>query len=420
MVKPLELFSKIEKKRILVAGDFILDSYTFGTAERISPEAPVPIVRAEREDEKPGGAGNVALNLRALNMEVTAFGIAGNDAPGSILQRLLQDNGISLVIHESSSYETPHKRRIIAGTQQLCRIDQEKQYVMDEKEEQEVLSHIPELISQHDLLAISDYAKGFLTDTILRKLIQEANKKGIPVLVDPKGLDFEKYRGATLIKPNQLEAYMAAGMGKEKPIEEVMSHLAERAQVEYLLVTRSGAGMSLLYSDGTFEHHPVVVRDVRDTTGAGDTVLSLLAASLANGLSLKESCHLSNVAASIAIEKVGCAQVSLSDIARLFLERGDHNKVFSLQDEELLQHIFSDEKSVIFQIPSSLKLNQSLIRCMQRVYKEEKKRVIIEFEKKPEDEEMIHLFASFREVEAIFLDRLPPSFTKNKQIIAQT
>ncbi len=304
--------NRLKKKKVLLFGDFMLDVYTIGRVKRISPEAPVPVLCVSKEHSLPGGAGNTSLNLVALGMEVTAVGRVGDDPAGrELIQELKQERVDTSGIFVDQGYLTPQKNRMMADSQQIVRVDYEETTTLSSTLENQVIESLPQLMREIDLIAISDYAKGFLTPTLLEAVIELAQ---VPVIVDPKGMDFSRYRGATIIKPNYGEALAAAGLGQEATLDEVAAKILEENVLDTLIVTRSKEGMSIFEKDGMRQDFPAVVHEVRDVTGAGDTVLAVLTAALANEISLAEAAQLSNVAAAIAIERTGCARVSLEDL----------------------------------------------------------------------------------------------------------
>lgn len=322
-------FSKLEPKPILVAGDLMLDTYTIGTAERISPEAPVAVIRVKREDALPGGAGNTLLNLSALGANPTLLGRVGQDAAGDTLLQTLRNARVSTdPILRSKTHKTPVKNRIVAENQQVVRVDHEEYSILTTDEENEVISKLPGLLSSTTIVAISDYAKGFLTPRLLKALIEEANKQKLFIIADPKGTDFTKYNGVTLLKPNLSEAYAAAKASRQTPLDQVAEILLETYHIEYLMITRASEGISLYSKKGGREDFPVKAKQVKDVTGAGDTVLAMLAFCLANKLNLSTAIHFSNVAAGIAIERFGCAQITTKDLAMRLFELDARNKVF--------------------------------------------------------------------------------------------
>ena len=295
----------------------MLDTYTVGKASRISPEAPVAVVHVHHEEHRAGGAGNVVLNLLALGVNVSVLGRVGTDGPGTTLIDALNevDADCSGIVRQEG-YLTPVKNRVISDSQQIVRVDREQNSPLDPLLEQQICGQIPEMLAGIQLVAISDYGKGLLTPRLLRVLIDEAQERHIPIITDPKGLDFSKYAGSTIIKPNLSEALAASGLEHGSPLPEVAERLLQLTQAKVLMITRSQDGISLYYPNGHQENLPVKIREIKDVTGAGDTVLAMVSCGLASGLDLGSCCQLANVAAGIAIERFGCARVSLSDVAK--------------------------------------------------------------------------------------------------------
>jgi len=335
-------------KRVLLFGDLMLDTYTMGRAGRISPEAPVPVIQVEREERRPGGAGNVALNLLSMGMEVTLCARVGDDAAGAMLMRVLEEESIEtnhLFVEEG--YTTSIKNRIIAANQQIVRVDHERVVSSSSALEEKILKQLPALFDGAACLALSDYGKGLLTERLLGTLIPYAKKLGIPVLVDPKGVNFQKYRGATLLKPNFKEALHASGMEEGTPLEKVAEKLLATTEAEYLVVTRSEKGISLFERSGKQSDFGVKAREVKDVTGAGDTVLAALVSSLLNGLHLSEAIPLANAAAGIAIERVGCARVTFKEMARYLLEREVSHKIIDMNHLFVLKEVGWENASLL-------------------------------------------------------------------------
>ncbi len=294
----------------------MLDVYTLGSVERISPEAPVPVLRVSSENRRPGGAGNAVLNLLSLGMEVRALGRVGNDEAGhQFLEGMAAENVETQGIFQDPATQTPQKNRMIASGQQIVRIDHETFTPLSKELEEKVVKALPSLLKDVDAVAISDYAKGFLTPSLLREIIRLAREKKIPLIVDPKGRDFTRYRGATLLKPNLHEAIAAAGLGMEASLHDVAQEILREVAAEYLMITRSSEGISLFDHSCNESHFPAQVHEVKDVTGAGDTVLAVITAALANNLPLEEAAHLANRAAALVIEHIGCARVTLTDLS---------------------------------------------------------------------------------------------------------
>lgn len=311
----MTLLAKLKPARILVAGDFMLDLYTFGKVERISPEAPVPILHVEREKWRVGGTGNAVLNLAALGMQVLPFGRIGADEAGKQIKVLLSQEKIpTSALFVDPNVTTPVKNRVIADNQQLLRLDKESNEALSLEMEEQLLKEIPTLLKEVDGVAISDYAKGFFSPRLLSRLIEEARLRALPIIVDPKGDNFRIYNGATLIKPNQKEAFSAAKLSSKASLDEVAAAILEQIEVEILMVTRAKDGIALFRRQQQRQDFPAAEREVKDVTGAGDTVLAVVAAALVNRLDLAEIAHLANCAGGIAVERVGCAIIGLKDL----------------------------------------------------------------------------------------------------------
>ncbi|MEB0030212.1 D-glycero-beta-D-manno-heptose-7-phosphate kinase [Undibacterium sp. RTI2.1] len=300
----------LESKRILVAGDVMLDRYWFGDVNRISPEAPVPIVRVERREERLGGAANVARNTVALGLQAGLLGVIGEDEAGHIVERLLTQSGITSYLSRDTSISTIIKLRVIGRQQQLLRIDFEEkptEHVLKDK-----LSRFNALIADYDLIVLSDYAKGSLVN--VAAMISAARLAGKPVLVDPKGSDFLRYAGATMLTPNKSELRQVIGeWANEAELTEKVQALRQKLDLHALLLTRSEEGMSL-YTATEVTHVPAMAREVYDVSGAGDTVIATMAASIASGMSLQDAVMLANRAGGIVVGKLGTATVSKEEL----------------------------------------------------------------------------------------------------------
>jgi rfaE bifunctional protein kinase chain/domain len=311
----MSAINQLRQKTVLVAGDFMLDVYTIGQVKRISPEAPVPVLCVTHQRELAGGAGNAVLNLISLGMKVKILGRIGPDAAGLKLKEHLKAEGADVTyLLEDPDSLTPQKNRMMADNHQLLRVDYENPQPLSAAMQAQIIPSLPKLLRDCDVVAISDYGKGFLTPTLLQEVIQTA---AIPVIVDPKGRDFSRYRGAFLLKPNLSEAITASGLEITAPLQAVAKKIIEDTQVDSLVITRSEEGMSIFKSDQSRWDYPAKVQQVRDVTGAGDTVLAVMTACLANKLSLNEAAEMANYAAAIAISRVGCARVSLKDLHEL-------------------------------------------------------------------------------------------------------
>jgi len=299
--------------RVLVVGDVMLDRYYHGSATRISPEAPVPVVRVNNQEDRPGGAGNVALNIAALGGAATLLGVVGADATAKDLGSRLAAAGVRCEFLESADKPTITKLRVISQHQQLLRMDFEQQF--DAADVADLGARFESILDNAQVVIVSDYAKGALQD--VPSLINAARAKGKPVIVDPKGSDFEKYRGATLITPNLLEFETVVGKcANEQELVEKGLALMLKLDLEAILITRGETGMTLLRPDSPELYLPARAQEVFDVTGAGDTVISVLAASLAAGEGFAEATALANLAASLAVGKLGTAAISGPELRR--------------------------------------------------------------------------------------------------------
>ena len=300
----------ISSVRLLVVGDVMLDRYWFGEVSRISPEAPVPVVKIERSEERPGGAANVARNAAALGAQVCLLALIGNDEPGESLKRLLIEGGIDAGLHVDEAITTTVKLRVIGRQQQLLRID------FETTPSHEVLlakfSEFGERLPGCDAVIFSDYGKGGLAH--VTEMIRLARAAGKIVLVDPKGDEYAKYAGATIVTPNRSEMRDVVGRWKdEAELEAKANALRAELGLEALLVTRSEAGMTLFRAQGTV-HEKAVAREVFDVSGAGDTVIATLAVMLAQGADWPAAIHVANVAAGIVVGKLGTAVVTRDEL----------------------------------------------------------------------------------------------------------
>jgi len=300
--------------RVLVAGDLMLDRYWYGATERISPEAPVPVVHVRGVEQRPGGAGNVALNLAALGAAPRLVGAIGHDGPGRDLDALLASAGVACRFHRQAGAATITKLRVISRNQQLIRIDFEDGF--PGLQARDLLPLFAPLLEESALVVLSDYGKGALRAP--RVLIEAARSRGLPVLVDPKGRDFTIYRGATLITPNLAEFEAVAGACSDNAdMVRRAETLLENCGIGALLITRGADGMTLVQPGQEPIHLGARAREVFDVTGAGDTVVATLAAGLAAGLALPQATALANLAAGIVVGKLGTATVTVAELRRL-------------------------------------------------------------------------------------------------------
>lgn len=300
-----------EQARVLIVGDVMLDRYWSGETDRISPEAPIPIVHVRRHDERPGGAANVALNVAALGAKATLMGLIGDDAEGRSLISLLTQVGIDCKLQTIANTPTITKLRVLSRHQQLLRLDFEEKKIEFSLEEQ--LDVFKKALLNTDIVILSDYRKGALKNAKI--LIKAARSLNIPVLVDPKEDDFSAYLGATLLTPNMKEFKQAVGdVGSLTALENKALAEIKRNEFDALLITRSEDGMSLITPKHDPVHIPTVAQEVFDVTGAGDTVIATLACAMAAGLPIAQAMMLSNLAAGISISKLGAATVSVAEL----------------------------------------------------------------------------------------------------------
>lgn len=325
----LEAFKGVE---VLVVGDVMLDRYWWGDVNRISPEAPVPVVRMRSTSLAAGGAANVAANIAGLGGIPYLIGIVGDDAEGNLLPDILRTAEVSgdhLV--RLSDRPTTVKTRLVAHGQHVARVDQESDDELTTAHVETVNRAVSEIIEKCRVVVISDYAKGFLTDAVLSHVITTARDLGRPVLVDPKGKNYQKYAGATLLTPNKREALDACGFddGPEELVDAAGKTLMQKLSLDSILITQGEKGMTLFESGKSPYHLHSRARKVYDVTGAGDTVIATIAVALAGGMSLPDAAHVANIAAGLVVETVGTSSIKLLDLVNEFDEsnRNQSNKV---------------------------------------------------------------------------------------------
>lgn len=306
----LPLPSELAQRRILVVGDVMLDRYWHGEVARISPEAPVPVVHVRREENRPGGAANVALNIQTLGARATLLSMVGADAAAQTLRALLEQHGIETVLGEDPGMDTIVKLRVIGRAQQMLRIDFEKE--PDHEVLAGMLGRYEQLLPQHDAVLFSDYGKGGLAH--IPRMIELARQAGKPVLIDPKGSDWARYRGASVITPNRAElAQVVGAWASEAELERKAQALREQLDLHALLVTRSEEGMTLFEAQRV-SSVPAQAREIADVTGAGDTVIATLALMVASGLALEPAMALANRAGGLVVAKFGTATLTYEEL----------------------------------------------------------------------------------------------------------
>jgi rfaE bifunctional protein kinase chain/domain len=310
-------FNKFRSARVLVIGDVMLDEYVVGAVSRICPEAPVPVLDVRSRYSSAGGAANVAMNIAGLGASVALVGLAGDDAAGRVLRELLQRESIPVTgLVDAGDRGTISKTRIVAGQQQICRIDHETKSDVPAGLIDRLIDVSKDLMRSNSLVVLSDYAKGVLTERFCHEIISFAQASGKVVIVDPKNKSFRKYLGCTVITPNVTEASVASGIeiNSEHALYEAGRALVEQLPGSNVLITRGPDGMALFESGSEAVSIPTEARRVFDVTGAGDTVVATLAVALAGGLPFREAVGWANVAAGIVVEKPGTATVSLEEL----------------------------------------------------------------------------------------------------------
>jgi rfaE bifunctional protein kinase chain/domain len=302
--------ASLRRVRLLVVGDVMLDRYWFGEVERISPEAPVPVVKIATTEERLGGAANVARNITGLGARAALLSVVGNDEAGRAVAQLLSRSDVADHLHVDATLSTTVKLRVIGRQQQIARIDFESA-----PEAEALAAHFQQfqsLLGQHDVVVLSDYGKGGLTHIV--RMIEAARAAGRPVIVDPKGDDYSRYAGATLITPNRAELREVVGRWRdEADLERRAQKLRSELGLKALLLTRSEEGMSLYTDDGAWSV-PAQAREVFDVSGAGDTVIAVLGTMMAAGLELREAVRLANRAGGVVVGKLGTATVSYEEL----------------------------------------------------------------------------------------------------------
>ncbi len=328
------VFKPSDSANILVVGDIILDQYIYGETNRISPEAPVPVVRVKNTEERPGGAANVAVNISSLGIGVKLLGITGKDDSSSRLENILTDQGVECHFVPQDGFPTITKQRVLSQHQQLLRLDYEKETKIDDTTD--LIEKYLELIGTVDVVILSDYAKGSLDK--VQTLIKYANEKGITVLVDPKSTDFNCYSQASIITPNlkELETIVGDCQSNDVLIEKGRE-LCNKLQLDALLVTRGEKGMTLIRENQEAFHLKAETHEVYDVTGAGDTVIAVLATAIACGYELEPATALANSAAGLVVERLGSATVTVDELNGAITNK--YQSLISMDSDAVLQAI---------------------------------------------------------------------------------
>ena len=342
-----------QRVRVLVAGDIMLDRYIWGEVDRISPEAPVPVVRASHRSEQPGGAANVAMNIAGLGAQATLFGFRGDDADGAALEACLSRSGVQSAMTPVPAHPTTCKLRILGGRQQMLRLDTEQTAGYPSGAHGALLPALEAALDTAHALVLSDYAKGVCTEDFCRQAIAAARRRGIPVLVDPKQKDFSRYRGATAICPNLSELSAATGVPSNN-LDSLLSAgqtLVPSLDLACLVATMSDKGIAVLREGSRFIA-PAVARQVFDVSGAGDTAIATLALAVASGLTMETAVQLANVAAGIVVGKVGTVPVARDELLTSLMpeiELHAQEKVLSLDELRVRSSAWRAEgQSVVF------------------------------------------------------------------------
>ncbi|OGU21119.1 MAG: bifunctional heptose 7-phosphate kinase/heptose 1-phosphate adenyltransferase [Geobacteraceae bacterium GWF2_54_21] len=348
------LFSHAAEIRCLVVGDLMLDEYLWGKAERISPEAPVQVVDVLREELRLGGAGNVVNNLVALGAQVAVCSVIGDDQNGwSLLKEFGRRDVSSDAIFLDPGRRTSRKTRVVAANQQIVRIDRESREALPAAFEKQICDWVAAHIREFQVIVLSDYSKGVLTPAVIAAIVSLAAETGIPVLVDPKGNDYIRYCGATLLTPNRKEAEAASGIAirDADSLTRAANAIMDTAGLRHLLITRSEEGMSLFSKGEDAVHIPTVAREVFDVSGAGDTVLAALAVGIASGCGMVEAARLANVAAGIAVGKLGTSIVTPQEIIEV-VALSHHDSDSKIKSRDVLALLIAAEqakgKQVVF------------------------------------------------------------------------
>ncbi|HYN55089.1 MAG TPA: D-glycero-beta-D-manno-heptose-7-phosphate kinase [Methylotenera sp.] len=354
LIETVRLFND-SRKLVLVIGDVMLDRYLVGSVNRISPEAPVPVVLLNQSEDRAGGAANVAANLSGLGLKTQIIGCVGDDITGKILNQMIADTGIDVTnIMTSSARPTVSKTRVMSGNQQIVRIDDESASVFTADETSQLFANVTRAISAKPAMVIlSDYAKGMLSDATCRTIINQCKQLNIPVIADPKGRDYSKYKGASALTPNKKETAEACGvaMHETDALLKAAEQLKENLQLDFLAVTRGEEGISFI-DNKQIQHIPATAKKVFDVSGAGDTVIATLAAGLVHGLTPHDALQLANIAAGIVVGKVGTVPVTQAELLRALISEDGQSQADKICDKsqllELVGHWKENKQTIVF------------------------------------------------------------------------
>lgn len=342
---------KMKEVTVMVYGDFMVDKYIHGEVNRISPEAPVPVLHVTGKERKFGGAGNVVSNLLALGVNVRVAGFTGSDEDGMWLTDTFSKLGADTTYIENvNGLQTVIKTRITSRNQQFIRLDEEKTENITQDMEARIQNRVLDMLQDVDAVILSDYGKGNVTFGVAQGIIDACIQRKIPVVVDPKGVDYSKYKGATVCKPNEKELAVATGMTlvTDEDVEKAGLILKNQNGIDNLIVSRSEKGIMFLSARNTRKDFPTKAQEVIDVTGAGDTVVSMIASTMAVGAELEDSCKLANMAAAIVCSKFGAASASLEELIDA-VEQGAKDKTFTLEEvQKRLQNAREQGKTIVF------------------------------------------------------------------------
>ncbi len=329
----MQILDKFTDTKVLIVGDVMLDRYWWGNVKRISPEAPVPVVELQKSTFAPGGAANVAANIAGLGARAYLFGSIGMDHEADALCELL--SGLNVHTEHLARLDTRStsvKTRVIAHNQQVVRVDLENTAEYSESEQWQFWERVSAVLPEVDILIVSDYAKGLLSDSLLTRLFEAAKSRGIMVLVDPKGKSYDRYRGATLLTPNRREAAEACNLNEDSPevVNIAGNRLLDDLGLEAILITRSEEGMTLFRRDMDTVHLAAAARDIYDVTGAGDTVIACMGVAMGAGTDLETAARIANMAAGLVVEQVGTTAITAAmlkdEINKLGLHSAQHEE----------------------------------------------------------------------------------------------
>lgn len=317
----LEKLKRVQTASVLCIGDVMMDRFVYGAVDRISPEAPIPVLRVEREKHMLGGSGNVVANMAALGVKATLIAAVGDDGAATDIRKNLEALNIASALEIDAARGTTVKSRFVCGTQQMLRVDREKTEEISKDVEDKIIACAEKIIPTVGAVVLSDYKKGLLTDRVISSVIALAKKQGKPVIVDPKGADFTRYKGASVITPNRKELETATGMkaGSDDDVRAAAMKLIVTAGIPTVLATRSKDGMSVVTEKEAPLHIQAQVREIYDVSGAGDTVIAVFASAIAAGVDVQSAARLSNIAAGIVVGKPGTATARIDEIEKALL-----------------------------------------------------------------------------------------------------